>query len=59
MSEKVIYEKPSSIKVARNAKGQHSFEVKTYYNEEIRFGVDVVDESKTILEKLLKEFPND
>lgn len=56
MAEERQLDKQSSIKVARNAKGQYTFEVKTYYNEDTRKSKDVVDLNKSIMENLLSEF---
>ncbi len=54
--EEKQFEKQSSIKVARNAKGDYTFEVKTYYNELLRESADVVKENKDIMEILLEKF---
>lgn len=57
MAEERQLDKQSSIKVSRNAKGQFTFEVKTYYNEDTRTSADVVEQNVDIMDRLLKEFP--
>ncbi len=56
--EEKQFEKQSSIKVSRNAKGQYSFEVKTYYNEDARESADVVEQNANTMGRLIEEFPN-
>jgi hypothetical protein len=56
MADKIQYEKQSSIEVTRNAKGDYAFKVKTYYNEEERSGMEVVDYNKMLMNKLWEEF---
>jgi hypothetical protein len=56
---KQAVEKQDSIKVSRNAKGQHAFEFKTYYDPGITPAEHVIEAMKAIEEKLLKAFPDD
>lgn len=56
MSDENNSEKQSSIEVARNAKGQFTFKVKTYYDEDFRTPDSVVEQNSEIMRKLLKEF---
>jgi hypothetical protein len=49
-------EKPDSIKVSRNAKGQHAFEIKRYFNSEEMPAEHVIDAMKSTEDKLVKIF---
>lgn len=55
--EKII-EKPDSIKVSQNAKGQYSFEVKVYYDEESRSPQEIAGVIETIYNDLHERFKN-
>ena len=52
-------EKPDSIKVSRNAKGQHSFEMKRYFNSEEMPAEHVIDAMKSTEQKLIETFSDD
>jgi len=56
MDAVITKDKQSSIEVSRNAKGQCAFKVKTYYDESETNALDVVDQNKDIMDKLIKEF---
>ncbi len=52
----IMKDNKSSIKVAQNAKGIYSFEVKTYYDETETDALKVVEHNKQIMCDLHKEF---
>ena len=56
MDEVIRKDKQNSIEVSRNAKGQCAFKVKIYYDESETIATDVVDTTKSIMDKLVKEF---
>ncbi len=56
MDEVIIKDKQSSIEVSRNAKGQHAFKVKTYYDESETNALEIVKAQKDIMNGLLDEF---
>lgn len=49
-------EPKSSIEVSQNAKGDYSFKVKFYFNEEVAYPQDIVEEQKKVYDALHKEF---
>ena len=60
MSEKSleVRDKPSSIDVSQNAKGDYSFSVKIYFNEEDEVGEKVVERIASIYAFLHEKFKN-
>jgi len=53
---KQLVERNDSIKVSRNAKGQHSFEIKKYYDGEKMPAEYVVTALKAVEDNLLEVF---
>ena len=53
-----VRDKPSSIDVSQNAKGDHSYSVKIYFNEEDEAGEKVVERIASIYAFLHEKFKN-
>ena len=51
-----VNERQSSIEVSQNAKGDHAYKVKQYYDSKITEGIQVVEEIKKIYDKLHSTF---
>ena len=56
MEEERIVERQNSIKVSRNAKGEFAHEVKIYWDERDRTNQNVVEEIRSIYDKLHTNF---
>lgn len=56
MAEKIVKEQTDSIKVARNAEGDVSWEIKIYYDIDTESEIDVINKIKCIDNMLHKEF---
>jgi len=54
--EEKQFEKQSSVKVTRNAKGEYSFEIKIYYDNERKPKEDVVNYLKETMDLLRSHF---
>ena len=51
-----VMDRPSSVEVSQNAKGQYSYKVKLYFSEQEESGEDVVDRIKGIYDKIQRVF---
>ena len=51
-----VIERQSSVAVDQNAKGQYSFKVKIYYDDDVRSGEEVVKAVKNIYDALQGTF---
>ena len=51
-----VIDRPSSIEVSQNAKGQYSYKVKLYFSEQEESGEEVVDRIKGIYDKIQRVF---
>ena len=51
-----VMDRPSSVEVSQNAKGQYSYKVKLYFSEQEESGEDVVDRIKGIYGKIQRVF---
>ena len=58
MAEQVttIKDKPSSVEVSQNGKGDYSFSCKIYFNEEEETGIEIGTRIKKIYEYLHENF---
>jgi len=56
MNEAIIREKPSSIEVNRTSKGEYSFAVKLYFDQEHTAPKEVVDEIRRTHDYLNEQF---
>jgi len=54
--EEKQFEKQSSVKVIRNTKGEYSFEIKIYYDDEKKPKEDVVNYLKETMDLLRSHF---
>lgn len=44
MNEQILTDKQSSIEVSRNAKGEYSWKIKVYYNDDKKSEIQVIDQ---------------
>lgn len=51
-----LKERPSSVEVSQNAKGQFSHSIKIYFNELERTNESIIDQIKNIHELIKKRF---
>lgn len=56
MEEKRVNEKLSSISISRTSKGQYSWDIKLYYNEESQDGKDIITKLQELDNEMQKSF---
>ena len=54
--ETIVHEKSDSIELSKNAKGEHSWKIKRYYDAESKDYKDIVDELAAIDSELKERF---